>query len=40
VRERRDPLVSGEVGRDALALAHGVLAAIAEHSGGLEGRGE
>jgi predicted dehydrogenase len=31
VRERRDPLVSGEVGRDALVLAHRVLAAIAEH---------
>ena len=31
VRERRDPLVSGEVGRDALILAHRVLAAIAEH---------
>jgi predicted dehydrogenase len=31
VRERRDPLVPGEVGRDALVLAHRVLAAIAEH---------
>jgi predicted dehydrogenase len=31
VRERRDPLVSGEVGRDALVLAYRVLAAIAQH---------
>ncbi len=31
VRERRDPVVSGEVGRDALHLAERVLAAIAEH---------
>jgi predicted dehydrogenase len=31
VRERREPLVPGEVGRDALVLAHRVLAAIAEH---------
>ncbi len=31
VRERRDAIVSGEVGRDALVLAHQVLAAIAEH---------
>lgn len=31
VRDRRDPLVSGEVGRDALELAERVLAAIAEH---------
>jgi predicted dehydrogenase len=31
VRERRDPLVSGEVGRDALVLAERVRAAIAEH---------
>ena len=31
VRERRDPLVSGEVGRDALVLAHRVLAAIERH---------
>jgi predicted dehydrogenase len=31
VRDRRDALVSGEVGRDALVLAHRVLAAIAEH---------
>jgi predicted dehydrogenase len=31
VRERRDPLVSGEVGRDALVLAHRVLEAIAAH---------
>jgi predicted dehydrogenase len=31
VRERRDPLVSGEVGRDALVLAHRVLAAIEAH---------
>jgi predicted dehydrogenase len=39
VRERRDPLVSGEVGRDALILAHRVLAAIAAHrSTASEGR--
>jgi predicted dehydrogenase len=31
VRERRDPLVSGEVGRDALVLAERVREAIAEH---------
>ncbi len=31
VRERRDALVSGEVGRDALVLAHQVLDAIAAH---------
>ena len=31
VRERREPLVSGEVGRDALVLAHRVLEAIAAH---------
>jgi predicted dehydrogenase len=31
VRERRDPLVSGEVGRDALALAQLVLDAIEMH---------
>ena len=31
VRERRDAIVSGEVGRDALVLAHQVLAAIADH---------
>ena len=31
VRDRRDPLVSGEVGRDALVLAHQVLDAIAAH---------
>ena len=37
VRERRDPLVSGEVGRDALALAHRVLAAIEEHARGAQG---
>ena len=33
VRERRDPLVSGEVGRDALVLAERVREAIAEHRG-------
>jgi predicted dehydrogenase len=31
VRERRDALVSGEAGRDALILAHRVLDAIAAH---------
>jgi predicted dehydrogenase len=31
VRERRDPLVSGEVGRDALVLAERVREAIGEH---------
>jgi len=31
VRERRDPVVTGEVGRDALALAERVAAAIEEH---------
>jgi predicted dehydrogenase len=31
VRERRDPLVTGEVGRDALALGERVLAAIENH---------
>lgn len=31
VRERRDPIVSGEVGRDALHLAERVVAAIDEH---------
>ncbi len=31
VRERRDAIVSGEVGRDALVLAHRVLDAIAAH---------
>ncbi len=31
VRERRDPVVSGEVGRDALALAERVLDAIEAH---------
>ena len=31
VRERRDPLVTGEVGADALRLAERVLGAIAEH---------
>ena len=34
VRERRDPLVSGEVGRDALVLAYQVLDAIALHRAG------
>jgi predicted dehydrogenase len=33
VRERRAPLVSGEVGRDALILAERVREAIAEHRG-------
>ncbi len=37
VRERRDPVVSGEVGRDALVLAHRVLAAIETHRGSFEG---
>ena len=37
VRERRDPIVSGEVGRDALVLAHQVLEAIEIHRAGLEG---
>ena len=36
VRERRDPLVSGEVGRDALVLAHRVLGAIEEHARGVQ----
>ena len=31
VRQRRDPLVSGEVGRDALVLAERVVAAIESH---------
>jgi predicted dehydrogenase len=31
VRERRDPVVTGEVGRDALALAERVVAAIESH---------
>ena len=31
VRERRDPLVTGEVGRDALALAERVVEAIDRH---------
>ena len=31
VRERRDPLVTGEVGRDALVLAERVVAAIERH---------
>ena len=31
VRERRDPLVTGEVGRDALVLAERVVAAIESH---------
>jgi predicted dehydrogenase len=31
VRERRDPLVTGEVGRDALGLAERVVAAIESH---------
>ncbi len=37
VRERSAPLVTGEVGRDALLLAHDVLAAIEEHRRALEG---
>jgi predicted dehydrogenase len=31
VRQRRDPLVTGEIGRDALALAERVVAAIESH---------
>jgi predicted dehydrogenase len=31
IRERREPVVSGRVGREALALAMGVVDAIAEH---------
>ena len=34
VRERRDPVVTGEVGRDALALAERVVAAIDDHRRG------
>ena len=37
VRERRDALVSGEVGRDALVLAHRVLDAIDAHRAGSRG---
>ena len=37
VRERRAPLVSGEQGRDALALAYRVLAAVEEHRHAAEG---
>jgi predicted dehydrogenase len=37
VRERRDALVTGEVGRDALVLAHRVLAAIEAHRAGSTG---
>jgi len=37
VRSRRDPLVTGEVGRDALALAERVLAAIESHRRSAEG---
>jgi predicted dehydrogenase len=37
VRERRDPIVSGEVGRDALILAHRVLEAIEAHRAGFDG---
>jgi len=37
VRERRDTIVSGEVGRDALVLAHRVLEAIETHRAGFEG---
>lgn len=36
VRERRDPLVTGEVGRDALALAERVVGAIESHRRGAE----
>jgi predicted dehydrogenase len=36
VRQRRDPLVTGEVGRDALALAERVAAAIEAHRRGME----
>ncbi len=39
VRERRDALVTGEAGRDALVLAHRVLEAIEAHRGELEGAG-
>ena len=37
VRERGRPLVAGEDGRDALALAHQVLAAIEEHRRSVDG---
>jgi predicted dehydrogenase len=37
VRERRPPLVTGEHGREALALAHQVLAAAQEHRRATEG---
>ena len=37
VRQRRPPLVSGEIGREALALAEEVLAAIEEHHRAVEG---
>jgi predicted dehydrogenase len=37
VRQRRPPLVSGEIGREALALAEEVLAAIDEHHRTVEG---
>jgi predicted dehydrogenase len=36
IRERREPIVSGRVGREALALAKGVIDAIAEHRRTLE----
>ena len=39
VRERRPPLVSGEVARDALALAEQVRAAIEEHHRVVKGAG-
>jgi predicted dehydrogenase len=39
VRERRAPLVSGEVARDALALAERVRAAIEKHQRVVEGAG-
>jgi predicted dehydrogenase len=37
VRRRGEPLVSGEAGRDALALAEGVLAAMEDHRRGAQG---
>ncbi len=38
VRDGRDPVVTGEVGRDALALAERVREAIERHRAGAEGR--
>jgi predicted dehydrogenase len=37
IRERRKPLVSGEVGREALAIAQRILEAIEEHRRKVEG---